>query len=142
MPDFFFGLSGKLLHSSEGTQLVGRGEQVGEQTCPLLIGDAVRGRGLGEGLVALAYLGTDSPVPLGTRGILYTWVLVVWLLIYSARGMCAIVVLDLLFLQIQLWCWGAASGVSQHPLPDELLSQFCSTLVWEDSTMEQDTGRL
>lgn len=143
MPDFRFGLSGKLLHSSGETQLVEGGPLSGrEQTCPLLIGDTLHGGGLGEGLVAPAYLGTNRPVRLGTYGALYTWVLVVWLLIYSARGMCVIIVSHLLFLQIQLWCWEAVSSVSKHPLPDELLSQFRSTLVWEDSTMEHDIGRL
>ena len=87
MPDFLFGLSGKLLHSSGETWLVERGSLSGrEQTCPLLVGDAVHGRGLGEGLAAPACLGTGCPVPLGARGALHTWVLVVWLLICSARG--------------------------------------------------------
>lgn len=80
------------------------------------VGEAVHGKGLGEGLAAPVYLGTGYPVPLGTRGALYPRV---WLLLCSARGMCVIIVADLLFLQFQLSkrCWEALSSVSGHPLP-------------------------
>jgi len=120
VPDFLFGLSGKFLSTGRETWLVERGSSPGrEQTCPLLVGDAVHGRALGEGLAAPACSSTGCPISLGARGPPYTWVLVVWLLICSAGGMCVIVVPDLLFLQIQLSkrCWGAVSSMSEHPLP-------------------------
>lgn len=67
MPDFHFGLSGKLLRSSRETWLVERGSSLGREP----VGEAVHDRGLGEGLAAPAYLGSGCPVPLDTCGALY-----------------------------------------------------------------------
>lgn len=110
------------------------------------VGDAVYDGGLGEELAVPLCLGTGCPVPLGTCGALYPQVLMVWLLACSARGTSVIIVSDVLFLQIQLSrrCWGAVSGMSEHPLtlPDKQLSWFSSTSVREDGTVECDIGRL
>lgn len=64
MPDFLFGVSGKLLCSSRETWLVEGGSSAGRAS----VGEAVHGRGSGEGLAAPAYSASGCPVPLDTCG--------------------------------------------------------------------------